>query len=98
MKKNDFEGLKTSMREAIEISAGKRKAAWKHRVNVPDTVDVKAIRQKLGMTQRDFSETFGFPVRSIASWEGGERTPEKAARILLTIISKKPKVVLQYAG
>ena len=96
MSKEVFESIMRGLNEAVEIAEGKRKPARVHRVRVPDTVDVKTTRKKLGMTQKEFSQTFGFPVRSIASWEGGERTPEKAARILLTIISKNPAIVLQY--
>ena len=60
---------------------------------VPENVDVKAIRTKLGLTQEEFSG-FGFSVRSIQNWEGGKRKPEGSARVLLQVISRHPDVVL----
>ena len=61
---------------------------------VPQEVDVKAIRNRLGMTQAKFSDTFGFSLDAIKQWEGGRRTPEAPARTLLTVIDKNPAAVL----
>lgn len=60
---------------------------------VPDSVDVKSIRGKLGMTQEQFT-SFGFSLSAIRHWEAHRRTPEGSARILLKIIDQNPKVVL----
>jgi hypothetical protein len=46
------------------------------------------------MTQARFSNTFGFSMDAIKHWEGGRRTPESPARILLTVIDKNPAAVL----
>ncbi|MSO85855.1 MAG: transcriptional regulator [Rhodospirillales bacterium] len=43
------------------------------RVHVPDAVNVKAIRRKLGMTQAQFRATFGFDVQRLARM--GARPP-----------------------
>ncbi len=64
------------------------------KTHVPQHVDVKAIRNRLGMTQARFSNTFGFSLDAIKHWEGGRRTPEAPARTLLTIIDKNPAAVL----
>ncbi len=71
--------------------AGERKGFKAH---VPQQVDVKAIRNKLGMTQARFSNTFGFSLDAIKHWEGGRRTPEAPARTLLTVIDKNATAVL----
>ena len=55
---------------------------------------MKAIRNRLGMTQAKFSDTFGFSLDAIKHWEGGRRTPEAPARTLLTVIDKNPAAVL----
>jgi DNA-binding XRE family transcriptional regulator len=60
----------------------------------PQEVDVKAIRNRLGMTQARFSDTFGFSLDAIKHWEGGRRTPEAPARKLLTVIDRNPAAVL----
>jgi hypothetical protein len=61
---------------------------------MPQEVDVKAIRNRLGMTQVKFSDTFGFSLDSIKHRGGGRRTPEAPARTLLTVIDKNPAAVL----
>ena len=61
---------------------------------MPQEVDVKAIRNRLGMTQARFSDTFGFSLDAIKHWERGRRTPEAPARTLLTVIDRNPAAVL----
>ncbi len=94
MNKKDFEGLLTSMQQAIDIAGGKRKPGRIHHVHVPKKINVKAIRKKLAMTQAQFAATFGFAPRTLKSWESGERQPESYARILLNVIAKHPEAVI----
>jgi putative transcriptional regulator len=60
----------------------------------PSKSTLKAIRNKLGMTQARFSNTFGFSLDAIKHWEGGRRPPEAPARTLLTVIDRNPTAVL----
>jgi hypothetical protein len=55
---------------------------------------VGAIRNRLGMTQARFSDTFGFSLDAIKHWEGGRRTPAAPARTLLTVIDKNLAALL----
>src|SRR5215471_20572386 len=71
--------------------AGKQEGFKAH---VPQEVDVKAIRNRLAMTQAKFSGVFGFSLDAIKHWEGGRRTPGAPARTLLTVIDKNPAAVL----
>jgi putative transcriptional regulator len=64
-----------------------------HLVDVPDDVDVKAIRQSLDMTQEAFAEAFHLEVDAIRAWEQKRRRPEKAARLYLKVIAKNPQLV-----
>ncbi len=61
--------------------------------HVPEDVDVKSIRLGLGLTQPEFSLRFGFDVRALQDWEQKRRQPERAARVLLTIIAHEPEAV-----
>jgi putative transcriptional regulator len=61
--------------------------------HVPDEVDVKAIRQSLGLTQPEFSLRFGFDVRAVQDWEQKRRQPDRAARVLLKVIAREPEAV-----
>jgi len=64
------------------------------KAHLPQDVDVGAIRNRLGMTQARFSDTFGFSLDAIKHWEGGWRAPEAPTRTLLTVIDKNPAAVL----
>jgi putative transcriptional regulator len=61
--------------------------------HVPEEVDVKAIRQSLGLTQPEFSLRFGFDVRAVQNWEQKRRQPDRAARVLLKVIAREPEAV-----
>jgi putative transcriptional regulator len=63
-------------------------------VHAPPDVDVRAIRRKLGLTQRDFAEKFGFGFDAVRDWEQGRRRPVAAARSLLLVIDRHPDAVL----
>jgi putative transcriptional regulator len=89
--KTQFEQMMDGLNDVEEFLAGEQKG---FKTYVPQEVDVKAIRNRLGMTQAKFSDTFGFSLDAIKHWEGGRRTPEAPARTLLTVIDKNPAAVL----
>jgi len=78
--------------EALAIAQGTAKQGT-YRVHVPATVDVRAIRRKLGLSQSAFAARFGFSPRTIQEWEQGRRQPEGAARAFLAVIGYAPDVV-----
>lgn len=82
--------LEAAFREGIE--AAKDETAVTTTVEVP-TIDVKAIRSSLNLTQEDFAERFGFSVASVRNWEQERRRPEKSARLLLAMIEQAPEMV-----
>jgi putative transcriptional regulator len=89
--KTQFEQMMDGLNDVEAFLAGEQEGFKAH---VPQEVDVKAIRNRLGMTQARFSNTFGFSLDAIKHWEGGRRTPEAPARTLLTVIDKNPAAVL----
>jgi putative transcriptional regulator len=89
--KTQFEQMMDGLNDVEAFLAGEQEGFKAH---VPQEVDVKAIRNRLGMTQARFSNTFGFSLDAIKHWEGGRRTPESPARTLLTVIDKNPAAVL----
>jgi putative transcriptional regulator len=89
--KTQFEQMMDGLNDVEAFLAGKQEG---FRAHVPQEVDVKAIRNRLGMTQARFSDTFGFSLDAIKHWEGGRRTPEAPARKLLTVIDRNPAAVL----
>jgi putative transcriptional regulator len=89
--KTQFEQMMDGLNDVEAFLAGEQEGFKAH---VPQEVDVKAIRNRLGMTQARFSNTFGFSLDAIKHWEGGRRNPEAPARTLLTVIDKNPAAVL----
>jgi putative transcriptional regulator len=59
----------------------------------PKRVDVRAIRERLGLSQTAFADRFGFTAAAVRQWEQGRRQPHGPARILLKIIDREPKAV-----
>ncbi len=79
--------------EAVAYAQGNTAGALARAVQVPQSVDVQAIRRKLGLTQREFAIRFGFSLGSVKNWEQGHRGPEGTARVLLTIVDQEPDAV-----
>lgn len=88
----DFDGIMQGLSEAVGYVEGTaNKAAF--RVHAPAQVDVRAIRNRLGLSQADFADRFGFKVPTLQDWEQGRRRPEASARVLLTVIDREPEAV-----
>src|ERR1700757_5184038 len=54
---------------------------------------VRALRQKLNLTQEEFAARFHLPLGTVRDWEQGAHRPDKAAQVLLTVIAKDPDAV-----
>ena len=54
---------------------------------------VRALRQKLNLTQEQFAARFHLPLGTVRDWEQGAHRPDKAAQILLTVIARDPDAV-----
>ncbi len=93
MAEKAFESIMGGLEEALEYSRGNKTRSSEHRVKVED-IDLKALREKLNITQRQFAELFAVSLSTIRNWEQGRRRPEGPARVLIKIISKDPQAVL----
>ncbi|HWE05763.1 MAG TPA: hypothetical protein VG274_03590 [Rhizomicrobium sp.] len=80
------------MGEAIGFARGELDPST-YRVHVPSDVDVKAVRQKTGLSQDVFAVTYGLSAGTVRDWEQRRRAPDQAARMYLHAISKDPKGV-----
>ena len=63
-------------------------------VNVPS---VSSIRERTGLSQPRFAQLLGVSVRTLQEWEQGRREPSGAARTLLLIAAKNPRVLIDVA-
>ena len=87
-----FEEISTGLEEAIKHAKGKRGQVVVHN---PETINVKAIRAKTGMSQQRFCATFGISLGTLRHWEQGLRAPRGPARILLKVVDNDPKAVIR---
>jgi putative transcriptional regulator len=67
-------------REGRAIACGQADPAT-YRIHVPADVDVRKIRQQLGLSQDEFAAKFALSVGTIREWEQDRRRPEGAARV-----------------
>ena len=87
-----FEEISTGLEEAIKHAKGKRNQVVIHK---PETINVKAIRAKTGMSQQRFCATFGISLGTLRHWEQGLRSPRGPARVLLKVVDYDPKAVIR---
>jgi len=92
MKKELFNELLESIKEGGAILRGKVKAKRAFKYDEPD---VKAIREKLGLSQDKFSVMLGISPATLRNWEQNRRKPAGPARVLLRVAAKHPKAVLE---
>jgi putative transcriptional regulator len=80
-----------SARQALAFAEG-----WESHgcvVHVPEDIDVKAIREKISLSQSEFARLFGLSKRTLEHWEHGRRVPTGPARAFLTVIAREPEAV-----
>jgi len=53
-------------------------------------LDVKAIRQRTGFSQRQFADLLGVSMSLVESWEQNRRKPSGSALKLLNVLDRKP--------
>lgn len=87
MSKKVFDQIAEGLQEALAVARGE---AEPYKLHVPSEIDVKAIRAKTGLSQKDFASTFGFGFDQLKQWEQGRSRPVQAMRAYLLLINSKP--------
>ena len=67
-------------------------------VDDPTAERILALRKRLRLSRQKFAERFGLDARAVQDWEQGRRVPDRAARVLLTVISNDPEAVVRALG
>jgi putative transcriptional regulator len=80
------------MQEAAAIMRGEAHQST-YRVHIPADINTRAIRAKLKLTQKQFSEHFHIPLATLRDWEQGRRVPDAPARALIQAIREEPAAV-----
>ena len=91
MDSKDFNGIVEGLNEAIAFARGDDVPGL--RVHIPAEINVKAIRERLGMTQAQFAERHGFSAARVRDWEQGRRMPDTGVRAFLKVIAAEPEMV-----
>jgi DNA-binding XRE family transcriptional regulator len=64
---------------------------------VPEQINVRELRGREGLSQRDFARIYGLPFDSLRSWERGAK-PTQSARAFLRLIEAHPHIVRRALG
>ncbi|MCU7929131.1 MAG: helix-turn-helix domain-containing protein [Candidatus Thiodiazotropha sp. (ex Dulcina madagascariensis)] len=86
-----FTEISAGLKDATAHAKREKSGAVEH---IPEPLNVKAIRKKTGMSQQRFCATFGISLGTLRHWEQGLRTPRGAARVLLKVVERNPKSVI----
>ncbi len=64
-------------------------------VDDPAAEHIVAVRKRMKLSRRKFADRFGLDARAVQDWEQGRRVPDRAARVLLTVIDRDPQAVVR---
>lgn len=92
-KRNIGDEIISGMTEAIEYIRGKTGIAKVHKVEIPNDIDVREIRESLKLSRTEFANSFGFSPRTLQHWEQGDRAPHGSARVLLLLLKREPGTI-----
>ena len=92
MNKEFFSQLVDSIERAGAIRKGSKAPSRSVKVRAPD---VSHIRGNLGLSQTQFALMIGVSPRTVQNWEQKRREPEGAAKALLLVTDRHPKMVLE---
>lgn len=91
-------------RAKINATTEEQITAWKREDGIDDgalgpiravlpTTDVRALRERLSLSQEEFAERYMLSLRTVQEWEQHRREPSEAARVLLYAIAQDPKAI-----
>lgn len=84
------QGILDGLNEAIAHVKGKPN---KVRTTTYVSADAKAIRERLGMSQSEFSRSYGIPLDTLQNWEQRRSHPDRTASAYLWAIEDLPKQI-----
>jgi putative transcriptional regulator len=83
-----FDKIAAGIEDAIAFAGGDES-----RARVVKPVDIKALRQRIGKTQGQFSNEFKLPVGTLRDWEQHRREPDTGSKVYLSMIEADPEAV-----
>jgi putative transcriptional regulator len=86
------DGILAGLQDAIAHASGDTSKA---RSTVYQATDAKLIREKLGLSQSEFSRHYGIPLDTLQNWEQRRSTPDRTASAYLSAIEMLPEEISQ---
>ena len=91
-KKQDIDVGSLLLQSVREMKAGVRA-----RVTTPTLTEVAQARLATAFTQSQLANVMGVSIRTLQDWEQGRRQPSGAAKTLLRVACKHPRIVREAA-
>jgi putative transcriptional regulator len=88
--KKAFDKIAAGLEDAIAFAGGDEA-----RARIVEPVDIKAVRNRLGKTQGQFSNEFKLPIGTLRDWEQHRREPDTGSKVYLSMIEADPEAVKQ---
>ena len=92
MERKLFDELTRSIKQAGAIARGERAPSHSHEFT-PSRI--QAVREQADLSQAQFALLLNVSVKTLQNWEQARREPTGAAKALLRIVEKEPKVALR---
>ena len=97
MKKRRFDRLVASLDEVRSHVVSGDFGGRISKINI-EADDIRAVRERSGMTEQQFAKTFGIGLGTLQKWERGERRPSGAAKSLLRVMQANLPAVFNALG
>jgi putative transcriptional regulator len=98
---NLFARLKGALEEGVRFAQGDvdlRTTAVPDRPPTWHAPDIRRLRERLELSQGAFAGMLNVSLKTVQSWEQGERQPAQAALRLLQVLAADPSVVCKIIG
>ena len=86
--------LETALDEVLAHVRGKTSLPCRI-VDDPAAEHIVALRKRMKLSRQKFADRFGLDARAVQDWEQSRRVPDRAARVLLTVIDRDPEAVVR---
>lgn len=99
-----FDTLHRGLSETEAYLERRRKGEKHERDNTPTPASnfsdrVRLLRNRLKLSQSQFAERYGLPLRTIQNWEQGRRTrPDASGSLLIGLIERDPDGMANLVG
>ncbi len=96
-----FDSIMTGLNQGLEYANGKLPSLKRRKVTISPLPDfngkkVKAIRNKLNLSQTIFAAALGVSIKTVEAWETGRNKPNGSAQRILQILDRENNFLEDY--